>query len=110
MQADHPEYWSLLTALEQRVFLAVEDVPKGKVATYKSIALQVGTHPRIIGRILHHNPDPSRFPCHRVLKSDGSIASGFAFGGPGKQRHLLEVEGVLFDSTGKTNLREFGYF
>lgn len=110
MKTNLPEYWSRLSPLVQRVFLAVEQVPQGKVATYKGIALVVGTHPRAIGRILHNNPDPDRFPCHRVLKSDGTIASGFAFGGPGRQQQLLEQEGIVFDATGKTDLKACGYF
>ncbi len=110
MEVNQLEYWGVLPPLTQRVFLAVEQIPAGKVATYKGIALQASTHPRVIGRILHTNPDPDRFPCHRVIKSDGLLASGFAFGGPGRQQLLLEAEGVVFDVTGKVDLKKFGYF
>ena len=35
-------------------------------------------------------------PCHRVVFKDGSLAPGFAFGGPGIQKEMLREEGVLF--------------
>ena len=35
-------------------------------------------------------------PCHRVVTKDGRVAPGFAFGGPGIQRQMLEQEGVRF--------------
>lgn len=64
--------------------------------TYGQIGEIVGIGPRQVGRILHNNPDNNLTPCHRVVKSDGSIASGYAFGGEGKQREILENEGVDF--------------
>lgn len=78
------------------VFELLRYIPAGKVATYKAIARHVGIHPRQVGRILHTNTNPEIYPCHRVVHSDGRTAAGFAFGGPGKQRALLEREGVVF--------------
>ena len=64
--------------------------------SYGQIGVMVGIGPRQVGRILHNNPDNSLTPCHRVVHADGSVASGYAFGGMGKQRGLLEKEGVIF--------------
>lgn len=78
-----------------KVFAIVSSIPKGKVLTYKEVAKRAGIkNPRIVGRILHQNPDPKTIPCHRVVKSDGTLASGYAFGGKKKQRELLKTEGV----------------
>ncbi len=78
------------------VYQIVRGIPKGKVMSYGQIGKILGIGPRQVGRILHNNPDNSLIPCHRVVKSDGGIASGYAFGGEGKQREFLEAEGVIF--------------
>ena len=72
-------------------------IPKGKVATYVQASQATGVNsPRVVGRVLHNNPDPKRFPCHRVVFKDGSLAKNFAFGGDRGQRALLKSEGVSF--------------
>jgi len=78
------------------VYQIVGGIPKGKVMSYGQIGVMVGIGPRQVGRILHNNLDNLLTPCHRVVRADGSIASGFAFGGEGKQKELLEKEGVFF--------------
>lgn len=78
------------------VYQLVRKVPKGQVTTYGSIGKALGLNPRHVGQILHQNDNSAKTPCHRVVRSDGSIASGYAFGGPGKQRIMLEKEGVMF--------------
>lgn len=95
--------------ISQRVYDLLTKVPKGKVVTYKQLALAAGTGPRAIGRILHHNVEPETYPCHRCIKSDGSLASGYAFGGLDVQRQLLEAEGVVFKKNGKVDLQKFGF-
>ena len=79
-----------------RVFEVVKQIPRGKVASYKAVAQLVGIHPRQVGRVLHSNTNQEMYPCHRVVHSDGTTASGYAFGGPGIQQERLEKEGVEF--------------
>lgn len=80
----------------QKVFNLVSQIPKGKVATYGQIAVQLGTRDsRRIGHALHANKDRN-VPCHRVVMKDGSMAPGFAFGGPEEQKKILLSEGVEF--------------
>lgn len=50
----------------------------------------------MVGYALHANPAEGDIPCHRVVFRDGSLAPGFAFGGPDVQRERLEKEGVPF--------------
>lgn len=82
----------------ERVYEVVEQIPEGMVATYGQVAKLVGEprKARYVGFALHVNPRPGEIPCHRVVFADGRLASGFAFGGPGVQRRLLEDEGVEF--------------
>lgn len=84
----------------KRVYEVVRRIPKGKVATYGQVAALAGAprNARFVGYALHSNPEPGVIPCHRVVFRDGSLAPGFAFGGPERQRLLLEEEGVAFIS------------
>lgn len=86
------------TGFFERVYETVEQIPEGMVATYGQIARLIGEprRARYVGFALHSNPRPGIVPCHRVVFADGSICQGFAFGGPGAQRALLEDEGVVF--------------
>lgn len=80
------------------VYQLLLKIPKGKVTTYGAIGKKLGLNPRHVGQILHKNEGAPKIPCHRVIKSDRTIALGYAFGGPGMQRNLLEKEGVKFDN------------
>ena len=85
-------------SFNDRVYAVVRGIPRGKVATYGQVAALVGA-PRcamMVGYALHANPEQGVIPCHRVVFRDGSLAPGFAFGGPDAQRSLLEGEGVTF--------------
>lgn len=80
--------------LQATIYTYVASVPAGFVTTYKQVAEKVGTHPRVVGRLLHKNSDPTTIPCHRVIKSDGSLATGYAFGGYNAQVEKLTKEGI----------------
>ena len=68
-------------------------VPRGRVTTYKALALALGTRAyRAVGNAMNKNPYAPQVPCHRVVRSDG-IVGGFAHGTP-KKIEMLEKEGV----------------
>ncbi len=81
---------------KEKVYEIVRKIPKGHVTTYGVIAKELHMSPRTVGTALHLNPYEGEVPCHRVVNRDGRIAPGFAFGGIGAQRKLLEREGVKF--------------
>lgn len=85
-------------SFDERVYEAVKQIPRGKVSTYGQVAIRIGNPraARAVGFALHRNPYPGVVPCHRVVKKNGGLAEGFAFGGPGEQRSMLEAEGVPF--------------
>lgn len=94
--------------LFQKIYDIVRLIPTGKVLTYKAIAYHLGLKDiRFIGYALHGNPDSNNIPCHRVVKSDGSLAKGFAFGGKSIQKQLLQQENIIFDHEEKINLSKF---
>ena len=68
-------------------------VPKGKVTTYQLLAKAMKTRgARAVGNALNKNPFAPKVPCHRVVRSDGSLG-GFASGAEEKKK-LLAREGV----------------
>lgn len=82
----------------QKIFELLTRIPKGKVTTYKALAQKAGIkNPRLIGSIIHKNTDTKKYPCHRVIRSDRSIANGYAFGGKPAQIKLLKSEGIAFN-------------
>ncbi len=93
-----------------KVYYLVASVPRGKVTTYGAISRLLSIDPRVVGFALHANKDPKNIPCHRVINSKGEISSGYAFGGPGIQKQMLEKEGVEFDVKNKVDFNKFGHF
>lgn len=93
-----------------KVYELVSRIPKGKVTTYGAISKIVGIDPRVVGYALHANKNTDDVPCHRVINSKGKISSGYAFGGPGIQRKMLEKEGVVFDEKDSVDLKKFEFF
>jgi len=84
--------------INDKVYEFVRNIPRGKVATYGQIALHLGNRnfARVVGNILHGNPDPEHIPCHRVVNAQGKLSRSYAFGGIEAQRRLLASEGVVF--------------
>lgn len=78
------------------IFEAIKRIPRGETATYREIARGVGTNPRIVGQALRNNPLPLLIPCHRVVRSDGSLG-GYMWGGHLKL-FLLQLEGADISS------------
>lgn len=91
-----------------KVFRAVQAIPKGKVATYGQIALKLGKArgAREVGWMLHSN-DSSAVPCHRVVNREGRLAPNFAFDGWREQKRRLEAEGVGFRDEMHVDLEKF---
>ena len=91
-----------------KVYHMVEQIPKGKVATYGQIAFLCGKPraARAVGNALHENPFEGCVPCHRVVNVKGELSGAFAFGGENRQRELLEAEGVGFLENGAVDLKK----
>jgi len=96
--------------MKEKVYALLKTIPRGKVTTYGQIAAALGNKNllRAVGNILHNNPDPGKFPCHRVVNSRGQVAEHFAFGGGEAQRKLLEQEGIVFERNGRIDLTKYG--
>lgn len=87
-----------ITEFQRKVYLALLDVPRGTTITYGELGKRIGCRSaQAIGQALRHNPFAPDVPCHRVIRSDGTIG-GFHGMRDGEQiakkLRLLREEGV----------------
>jgi methylated-DNA-[protein]-cysteine S-methyltransferase len=92
---DVPLDWSLSKGFTQRILRATAKVPYGEVSTYRQMAAKAGNERavRAAGNALGANPIPIVVPCHRILRTGGSLG-GYG-GGPERKEFLLRLEGFL---------------
>jgi methylated-DNA-[protein]-cysteine S-methyltransferase len=81
-----------LPPFTQAVLKVTESIPYGEIRSYRWIAEKLGKPraTRAVGNALARNPIPFIIPCHRVVRSDGSLG-GYALGLSWKKR-LLKLE------------------
>ncbi len=84
------------TRFQREVLVATLSIPKGETRTYKQIAAQIKHKNayRAVGSALKWNPLPITIPCHRVIKSDGTLGR-YSNGGTKKKMEILKSEGAL---------------
>lgn len=82
--------------MKEKIFEFLRTIPKKKVVTYGQIAEYLGNKnlSRVVGNYLHKNPDEKRYPCYKVVNSQGKLSNNFAFGGIDGQRERLEKDGI----------------
>ena len=83
------------TDFERDVWHKALEIPRGEVRPYGWIAAEIGRPRavRAVGTALGHNPVPLIVPCHRVVRTDGTIGQ-YSLGGPGNKRTILAAEGL----------------
>ena len=81
-------------SFKNRVLDAVAKIPKGETLSYKQVAQFAGSPRayRAVGNIMNKNDNPN-VPCHRVIKSDGTVG-GYAHG-TNRKREILKKEGAI---------------
>jgi len=83
------------TGFEVAVWAKALEIPRGEVRPYGWIAAEIGRPKavRAVGTALGHNPVPLIVPCHRVVRTDGTIGQ-YSLGGPANKWTILAGEGV----------------
>ena len=83
------------TKFQIKVWKYLIKIPKGKVKTYKEVAkaIKMPESARAVANACAKNPYAPRVPCHRVIRSDGSLGGYSAPGGIKLKRKLLKNEG-----------------
>ena len=96
--------------MREEVYEFLKTIPKGKVVTYGQIAEYLGNRKlaRVVGNILHNNPDECKYPCYKVVDGKGNLSKHFAFGGIEKQKEKLESDGIVV-SNYKVDLDKYLY-
>lgn len=82
------------TPFQQAVWLACMSIPEGQTRSYKWLAERIGRPGavRAVGSALGKNPFAPLVPCHRVIKSDGTLGGFSAPGGLRAKLALLKRE------------------
>ena len=82
------------TEFQIKVWKEIKKIPKGETRSYKEIAIAIGSPKasRAVANACGKNPYPILIPCHRVIRSDGSLGGYSGLGGFNKKKHLIEKE------------------
>ncbi len=100
------------TNVYKLIYEVIVQIPEGKVATYKQVALLagLGRQPRMVGYALNKAPEHLKLPWHRVINSQGKISYAISRNGHDDlQKQLLLEEGIVFSIKGVIDLEKYGY-
>lgn len=98
-----------MTKLELKVLETLLKLPKGRIITYAGLAkkCKINNGARFIGNVMRKNPDPTKYPCYKVIKSNGEIGSYSAGEGRITKIHLLKKEGVKIQNGKIINFKNY---
>ena len=84
------------TKFQLKVWSYLKKIPRGSVKTYSQVAKGIGKPlaVRAVANAIGKNPYPLEIPCHRVIRSDGSIGGYSGKGGIKTKKMLLKKEGI----------------
>ena len=85
------------TKFQLKVWKYLKNIPKGKVKTYKQVAIGIKSpkSARAVANACAKNPYAPKIPCHRVIRSDGLLGGYSGSGGIKTKKKLLKNEGFL---------------
>lgn len=85
------------TEFQLKVWAYLRKIPRGSVKTYSQIAKAIGKPlaVRAVASAIGKNPYAPKIPCHRVIRSDGSLGGYSAKGGVRAKKKLLKNEGII---------------
>ena len=84
------------TKFQLKVWAYLRKIPRGKVKTYSQVAKGIGKPlaVRAVATAVGKNPYAPKIPCHRVIRSDGTLGGYSGKGGVKTKRLLLKKEGI----------------
>ena len=85
------------TKFQLKVWNYLKTIPKGELRTYSQVAIAIKKPKavRAVANAIGKNPYAPKIPCHRVIRSDGSLGGYSGKGGINTKKKLLKVEGIL---------------
>ena len=83
------------TKFQLKVWKYLKTIPRGKVKTYKEVAIAIKrpNSARAVANACANNPYSPNVPCHRVIRSDGTLGGFSGVGGIKTKKKLLKNEG-----------------
>ena len=84
------------TKFQIKVWNYLKKIPKGKLRTYSQVAKAINKPlaVRAVANAIGKNPFPPMIPCHRVVRSDGSLGGYSGKGGVTTKKILLKKEKI----------------
>jgi len=84
------------TKFQLKVWTYLKKIPRGSVKTYSQVAkgIRKPLAVRAVANAIGKNPSPPKIPCHRVIRSDGSLGGYSGKGGIKTKKLLLKKEGI----------------
>ena len=84
------------TKFQLKVWGYLKKIPRGSVRTYSQVAIAIGKPlcVRAVANAIGKNPQAPKIPCHRVIRSDGSLGGYSGKGGIKTKKLLLKREGI----------------
>ena len=85
------------TKFQKKVWNYLKTIRKGTVKSYKQVAIAINKpkSARAVANALGKNPFAPKIPCHRVIRSDGSLGGYSGKGGLKTKKLLLKREGII---------------
>ena len=85
------------TAFQIKTWNYLKKIPRGKLKRYSLLAKAIGKPlaVRAVANAIGRNPYPPKIPCHRVIRSDGTLGGYSGKGGIKKKKMLLKKEGIF---------------
>ncbi len=85
------------TKFQRKVWRYLMKIPRGTVKSYIEVAkgINMPLSVRAVANAIGRNPYPPRIPCHRVIRSDGTLGGYSGKGGLKTKRLLLKNEGII---------------
>ena len=83
------------TKFQLKVWKYLKTIPRGKVKTYKEVAIAIKrpNSARAVANACAYNPYSPNVPCHRVIRSDGTLGGFSGVGGIKTKKKMLKNEG-----------------
>ena len=85
------------TKFQVKVWKYLKTIKKGQIKTYLEVAKAINK-PKAVraeANAIGKNPHAPKIPCHRVIRSDGTLGGYSGSGGIKTKKKLLKSEGIL---------------
>jgi len=96
------------TNFQVKVWKALKKIKKGEVKTYKEVAMAINSPKaaRAVANACAKNPYAPKIPCHRVIRSDGTLGGFSSPGGTKTKKKMLKREGFSLQKTIKKRVKK----